>query len=69
MDDLQTLLNAFALLIHVQGGALSIDQQLFEEFCDISDGYHIAVTPPCAISKKFTFSLVRTIDSPADSVL
>ena len=69
MDELRAALDALGLLIHVHGGELSFDQDLLEDFAKLSDGYRISVTPPCAISRKFVFKLVKSIDSPDESML
>ena len=69
MDELRAALDALGLLIHIHGGELCFDQELLEDFAKLSEGYRIEVTPPCAISKKFTFKLVKSIDSPSESVL
>lgn len=69
MDELRAALDALGLLIHVHGGELSFDKDLLEDFAKLSEGYRIAVTPPCSISDKFTFRLAKSIDSPSEFVL
>lgn len=69
MDELRTTLNAFALLIHVQGGRMEIDADILRDFETRAEGFEITVAPPGATCPNFVFEIAKSVGASQDVVL